>query len=45
MVEDEFLSCELGLKIPPGAKLHEVIRPDIYAGTVVIFAPVFFLVF
>ena len=44
MVVDEFLSCELGLKILLGAILYEVILPDVYAGSVVIFPPVSFLV-
>jgi hypothetical protein len=44
MVEDEFLSCELGLKILLGAILHEVVLPDAYAGSVVIFVRALFLV-
>ena len=35
MGEEVFLSCELGLKIPRGAILDEVIGPDVYAGSVV----------
>ena len=35
IVEDKFLSCTLGLEIPPDAILHEVFRPDVYAGSVV----------
>jgi hypothetical protein len=42
--EDIFLSCELGLKIPLGTILHEVIRPDVYAGSVVSILRVLFLV-
>ena len=44
MGEDKFLSCPLGLEIPPRAILHEVIRPDVYAGSVVSIHPVVLLV-
>ena len=44
MGEDKFLSCTLGLEIPPDAILHEVFRPDVYAGSVVSILRVLFLV-
>ena len=44
MGEDKFLCCPLGLEIPPRAILHEVIHPDVYAGSVVSIHPVVLLV-
>ena len=44
MVKEKFLGCEHGFKILQGAVLHEVIRADVYAGSVVIVLPVLFLV-
>ena len=35
MGEEKFLSFALGHKIPPGAIHHEVIRPNLYAGSIV----------
>src|ERR1700678_3842217 len=44
MVEEIFLGCELRLKILRGPILHEVIRTDENAGSVVIILQVLFLV-
>ncbi len=44
MVEDIFLSRTLGLKILRGTILHEVVLPDIDAGSIVMILPVLVLV-
>ena len=35
MDEEKFLGCKLGLEIPPRTIFHEIICPNVYAGSVV----------